>query len=126
MRKRNKLYESLMKVKQVISLLKCNLIFSRNEIDRKSCRKSRRGFVLKIYEMEMDFELSYDHLGNTKLILIPLILWKDSRSQYYCIYVCVTQSIHSSHLFFNKIVHSSPLLFSKSVHSSPVLFSRTA
>jgi len=55
-----------MTVKQVISLLKCNLIFSWNELDRKSCRKSRSVFVLKIYEIEIDFELSSDHLGKTQ------------------------------------------------------------
>jgi hypothetical protein len=70
-----------MTVKQVISLLKRNLIFSWNEIDRKSCRKTRSVFVLKIYEMEIDFKLPSEYLGNTKLISIPLMLWNDSRSQ---------------------------------------------
>jgi hypothetical protein len=89
-----------MMMKQAISLLKCNLIFSWNETDRKSCRKSRSVIVLEIYEMEIYFELSSDQLGNTKQISIPLILWKDSRSQYYCTYLRVTKSVESSLLFF--------------------------
>jgi hypothetical protein len=46
-----------MRVKQVISLRKCNSIFSWNETDIKSCRKSRSVIVLEIYEMEVDFEM---------------------------------------------------------------------
>jgi hypothetical protein len=62
-----------MMVNQAISLLKCNLIFSWNETDRKACRKSRSVIAFEIYEMEIEFELSSDQLGYLKPILISLI-----------------------------------------------------
>jgi hypothetical protein len=46
-----------MTVKQVISLLILNSIFSWNETDRKYCGKSRSVIILEIYEMEVDFEM---------------------------------------------------------------------
>jgi len=52
--------------------------------------------------MEIDFEMSSDQLGNPKPILIPLILWKDSRRQYYCVNLRVTKRVHSSPLSFTK------------------------
>jgi hypothetical protein len=63
-----------MVMKQVISLLKCKLIFSWDENDRRACRKSRSVIVVEIYEMEIDSELSSDQLGIRKAIFISVML----------------------------------------------------
>jgi len=69
------------------------------KLTREACTISLIVIVLEICEMEIDFELSSDQLGNPKPILIPSILWKDSRRQCYCMYVRVTKRLHTSHFF---------------------------